>query len=252
MISRDSLTTYIAELLHCSAFQDYAPNTLQVEGADNIASICTAVTASEEAITHAIGVKAQALLVHHGFFWRAEEPVLCGMKKKRIALLLQNQINLFAYHLPLDCHLELGNNAQLSKLLGIHSVKTHTVGNTEHLLWSGVLPKPISSAELSQHIKHKLHREPLIIEGSQKPIRTIAWCTGAAQDFIIDAYYLGVDAYLSGEVSERTYYQAKELGLYYFACGHHATERYGIQALGQHLSTHFNLDHQFIDSENPI
>ena len=252
MISRDALASYLNDYLSCNDFNDYAPNGLQVEGRATITTICTAVTASQDVIDKAIAMNADALLVHHGYFWKGEDSVLIGMKRQRIGQLLNHDLNLFAYHLPLDCHPTLGNNACLGQLFELGNITSHFAGKTPNLLWSGSLSKPMSTDELSNYLGKKLRREPLCIPASTKPIQHLAWCSGGAQDYIIDAHQLGVDAYLSGEVSERTYYQAKELGLHYFACGHHATERYGIQALGQHLATHFDIVHQFIDSANPV
>jgi dinuclear metal center YbgI/SA1388 family protein len=252
VIKRAELSSYLNEYLNCDSFKDYAPNGLQVEGKDDIKVICSAVTASEEVIAIAAEKKADALLVHHGFFWRGEAPQLVGMKKRRVAKLLSSDMNLFGYHLPLDCHPKLGNNACIAKLLGMQSVKSHKAGNTTDLLWSGKLKKAMTVEDFAALVAKNLHREPLVVSGSKDNIQNIAWCTGGAQDFIIEANDLNVDAYLSGEISERTYYQAKELGLHYFSCGHHATERYGIQALGEHLSKRFKLDHSFIDVDNPV
>ncbi len=251
-MKREELANYLGEFLNTAKYNDYAPNGIQVEGKDQIKRICTAVTASEDVITQAADWQADALLVHHGYFWRGEAPVITGIKKQRINHLLLNNMNLMAYHLPLDCHLELGNNACLGKLFPLQSIKTHKVGNVDNLLWSGSFAKPIEADALTDLIASKLNRIPLHIAANKQAIRSIAWCSGGAQDYIDEAYKLGVDAYLSGEVSERTYYQAKELGIHYYACGHHATERYGIQALGQHLATTFQLDHLFIDSDNPV
>lgn len=252
MITRDALALYLNDYLACDSFNDYAPNGLQVEGRGAIKRICTAVTASHEAITKAISLKADALLVHHGYFWRGEDPVIVGMKRRRIGQLIKHDLNLFAYHLPLDCHIELGNNACLGQMLELDDIKTHSAGKTPNLLWSGMLSTPMTTTELSNVLGEKLKREPLCVWGSTKPIQHVAWCSGGAQDYIEDAHRLGVDAYISGEISERTYYQAQELGIHYFSCGHHATERYGIQALGQHLATKFGIQHQFIDSANPV
>lgn len=252
MILRDELGLYLADFLHCADFNDYAPNGLQIEGKSEISRICTAVTASAEVISEAVKLKADALLVHHGYFWRGEDPIIKGIKKQRISKLLCHDVSLFAYHLPLDCHTTLGNNACLAQLFSFKSIKMHSAGKTENLLWSGQLTKALTATELSTQLQEKLGREPLHIAGSDKPIQQLAWCSGAAQDFIEEAQALGVDAYFSGEVSERSYYLAKELGIHYFACGHHATERFGIQALGNHLADKFALVHTFIDSANPI
>ncbi|KTD16326.1 Nif3-like dinuclear metal center hexameric protein [Legionella jordanis] len=252
MIEREELTSYLHELLACANYQDYAPNGLQVEGKSEINSICTAVTASADVIEQAIAQKADALLVHHGYFWRGEDAALVGMKRQRIAKLLQHNISLFAYHLPLDCHLQLGNNACLAKLLNPDAVTMHRVGNTANLLWAGEFRAAKDSQEFAVELEQKFARKPIHIDSGPHEIRRIAWCTGAAQDLIEEAYKLGVDAFISGEISERTYYQAKELGVHYFSCGHHATERYGIQALGEHLESQFQVKQQFIDSPNPI
>lgn len=252
MIARNDLASYLHTLLACANFNDYAPNGVQIEGTDKITRICTAVTASAAVIEQAVELQADALLVHHGYFWRGEDAVITGIKRQRIAQLLNNNMTLFAYHLPLDCHPELGNNACLAKLFDFNSINMHQAGKTPNLLWSGSLGQGKTAKEFSVQLQEKLGREPLHVQGTDKPIQRIAWCSGAAQDFIEDAHALGVDAYLSGEISERTYYQAQELGIHYFACGHHATERYGIQALGKHLSEHFKLQHHFIDSPNPV
>ena len=252
MITRQELAHYLQDTLQVSRYNDYAPNGLQVEGKEELRRICTAVTASSEVITAAIAMQADALLVHHGYFWRGESAVITGMKRERLSLLLNHSINLFAYHLPLDCHLELGNNACLAKLFVLMDIKTHAVNGIEHLLWSGQFAAAKSGEELRTFLAAALQRQPLHIIGHQRPITSIAWCSGGAQDYIEIASQLGVDAYISGEVSERTYYQAKELGIDYYACGHHATERYGIQTLGEFLAQSFELEHFFLDAKNPI
>lgn len=252
MVTQKELAEHVHQLLSCDNYHDYAPNGIQVEGRQQIKRICTAVTASDAVISQAVAWHADALLVHHGYFWRGEASIITGMKRQRLNKLLSHDINLFAYHLPLDCHPELGNNACLAKLFAVDSIQMHRAGGTDNLLWSGNLVQVMSPSELTHFLSEKLQRSPLLIEGSAKLIKQIAWCSGGAQDFIEEANGLGVDAYLSGEVSERTYYQAKELGIHYYSCGHHATERYGIQALGQYLAPRFKLEHLFIDSQNPV
>lgn len=252
MTNRDEIIDYLSEYLACDLFSDYAPNGMQVEGKESIQQICTAVTASEDIIQKAATMQADLLLVHHGYFWKGENPVITGMKRRRLGLLMAHDMNLLAYHLPLDCHPDVGNNACFAELLEVESVRKHKAGKIPNILWSGVLAQPLSAQAFSVYLARKLKRDPILVTGTDKPICRVAWCTGAAQDFIQEAYELGVDAYLSGEISERTYYQAHELGIHYFACGHHASERFGIQALGHHLSARFNLRHQFIDSSNPV
>lgn len=252
MIKRTPLSDYLHQYLACDDVKDYAPNGLQVEGREDIHRICTAVTASEDVILKAANMQADALFVHHGFFWSGEDLTIRGMKRRRIGHLMTHDMNLFAYHLPLDCHAELGNNACIANRLNVGAVKMHRAGKVDNLLWTGTLNKALTPQELSTVLHEKLQQKPLLIPGSDRPISKLAWCSGAAQDFIENAYDLGADAFLSGEISERTYYQARELGIHYFACGHHASERYGIQALGEHLSTRFDLEHHFIDSANPV
>lgn len=252
MISRIDLAQYLQSFLSCDDFNDYAPNGLQVQGSDSILRICTAVSACAEVIKCAADLDADALIVHHGFFWRGEDPCLVGMKHKRVRLLLEQELNLFAYHLPLDCHAELGNNAQLAQRLSIEVLNKYPVAGHRDVLWFGKLSQAIAPQAWAAEIGQKLDRVPLLIEGGERLIRYVAWCSGAAQDFIEQAHAIGADAYLSGEISERTYYQARELGIHYFASGHHATERYGIQALGNHLAEKFDLTHQFIDLKNPV
>lgn len=251
MIIRDELERYLADFLNCERYTDYTSNGLQVEGRSELKRICTAVTASYDVILKAADYKADALFVHHGYFWRGEDPVITGIKRQRIEKLLTHQMNLFAYHLPLDCHLELGNNACIAKLLALEEVKSHRVGKIDNLLWSGRLNNPMDANSFALFLDNQFKHKPLVINARNKPIHSLAWCSGAAQDYIVDAKRLGVDAYISGEISERTYYQANELGIDYFSCGHHATERFGIQALGDHLAEVFDLEMMFIDSNNP-
>lgn len=252
-IARGDLINYLDELLNVSSFSDYAPNGLQIEGKENISLICSAVTASQDVIEKAKSLAADALLVHHGYFWKNEPNVLVGMKKKRIASLLRSDINLLAYHLPLDCHPEIGNNALLARRFQLKKVCGHTIQNTPNLLWSGELVKPQSFQEFLVFLEKSFGRVVQAVQAAGIPaIKRIAWCTGAAQDLIEAAAGLAVDAFISGEVSERTYYQAKELGIHYFACGHHATECDAIQVLGNHLAERFGIKHLYIDVENPF
>ncbi len=251
-ITRNALNDYLANYLATERFQDYSPNGLQVEGRDTITRVCTAVTASEDIILAAIHQQADALLVHHGFFWSGEPAIICGVKRRRLQPLLQHELNLFAYHLPLDCHPVIGNNACIGRLLQVNDVKSHVAGKTPGLLWSGCLAETLTPQAFLQRCHSVFRREPQAVYANEGLIERVAWCSGAAQDFIQLAAAIGAQAYVSGEISERTYYQAKELGIHYFASGHHATERFGIQALGEHLRQRFGIQHEFLDSDNPV
>ena len=251
MVDRDHLITYLDDLLQSNSVKDYAPNGLQVSGKHQINKICTAVSAGSAILDQAVAADADLLLVHHGYFWKGEPNTVLGIRQKRLKTLLANDLNLCAYHLPLDIHLELGNNAALAKLLQVEGIEAHAVQGVNNLLWSGNFVDSISPSALSDFLEQKLQK-PLHLTADKKSIYKIAWCSGAAQDFIEQAALLGVDAYISGEVSERTFYLAKELNVHYFACGHHATERYGIQALGDHICELFAIEHTFLDIENPV
>lgn len=251
-IQPTELCTYIDKLLFANEFSDYCPNGLQVDADTPISHIITGVTASQDLIEQAIVQNAQAILVHHGYFWKGEPAPLIGMKGKRIRTLLQNGISLIAYHLPLDAHPVLGNNAQLAKDLGLtlseplYPHEKKPIGNIANL------DTPITPAEFANKIEQVLGRKSLHLLGNNANIQRIGICTGGAQDMIEQAFKQGCDAYLSGEVSERTTHIAKELGIEYFACGHHATERGGIKALGEHLAEHLGLKVTFIDIDNPV
>jgi len=248
---RVELENYLDNLLELERYADYCPNGLQVQGKPEIKKIISGVTACQALLDAAIAADADAILVHHGYFWKSENACITGMKRKRLHSLLQHDINLFAYHLPLDTHLEYGNNVQLAKQLGITVIASFDVDNIPHLFFLGELAQSTSPDDFSQHIAQQLNRKPLTIAGSG-PIKTIAWCTGAAQQFIDLAIKHKADAYLSGEISEQTVHAAREANLTLFAAGHHATERYGVQALGQHLANKFGLTHQFVEVDNPV
>ena len=240
------------KLLKPDRFNDYCPNGLQVQGRDDISQLVSGVTASQALIDRAVECGADAILVHHGFFWKGEDPCITGMKYKRIKALLDHGISLIAYHLPLDAHPELGNNIQLAKLLGITVTDGLEPGNPNSVGNIGHLETVLSADEFNQRVSVCLGRESLLIPGGEHPIKTIGWCTGAAQGYIEQAATLGLDAYLSGEISEPTVHSARELGIHYMAAGHHATERYGVQAVGKYLADEFALDHHFIDCDNPV
>lgn len=250
-MKRESLVEYLETFLQVEKFKDYAPNGLQVEGKDKIKTIVTGVTACQELIEKAIALKADALLVHHGFFWKGEPEVLTGMKGRRIKALMNSDINLLGYHLPLDAHPMLGNNAELARHLDISDAEVvEDLGGG--LLWRGRLDLPMAAEKFADRLAKVLDREPLHIGENKAEIKTLAWCSGGAQDYIDMAAKLGVDAFISGEASERTYHSAIEQGIHYFGAGHHATERYGIQALGEHLAREFGLTHHFVDVVNPV
>jgi len=247
MTSRQTLLTYIDDLLDVGRYHDYCPNGLQVEGREQVQHIVSGVTASQALIEVAIEQGADALLVHHGYFWKGETATITGIKRQRIQRLLESGINLLAYHLPLDGHIELGNNAQLARVLGF---SIEDVAGDSGLLFVGKPEQSTSGEALAAHIEACLDRTPQHISAN-KDIQRIAWCTGGAQSYIEQAAALGVDAFLSGEISEQTVHIARETGIHYFAAGHHATERYGVQALGDHLASQFDLKHSFIDIDNP-
>lgn len=246
------LECYINGLLNTSRFKDYAPNGLQVEGKGEIKRIVTGVTASQQLIDEAIRLNADALLVHHGYFWPGETPALRGIKGNRIRSLIKHDLNLLAYHLPLDAHNQLGNNVQLGLQLGLIDVEPIEPNNPECLIFHGYLPEPMLSSELSSYITGVLARAPLMSHEREEYIHHIAWCTGGAQNYLQQAIEFGVDAYISGEVSEHTVHTARENNVVFYSAGHHATERYGVKALGEWLQHQFNeLDVQFIDIDNP-
>lgn len=247
MANRNEILAKINEWLQPENFQDYAPNGLQVEGSENVSVVVSGVTASRALIDEAVKHNADMILVHHGYFWKGEDQAIRGMKKNRIKQLLDNDINLVAYHLPLDDHPEYGNNRQLANVLNIQNATP--IGG---LVWQGELSEPMTPETFGLHIARALHRQPLHVGNGPEKIKTVAWCTGAAQGFINAALNAGVDAYISGEISEPTTHAARECGIHYFAAGHHATERYGVQALGEALAREFEVKHQFIDCDNPV
>lgn len=252
-ITRNELERYLNQLLKPELIKDFCPNGLQVQGSDSIKKIVTGVTATQALIDRAIEENADAIVVHHGYFWKNESYVIRGMKHKRIKALLDNNISLFAYHLPLDIHPELGNNAQLATLLDINVTGPLELGNGLSVAVQGEFENALSATTFSERISQQLERECLhIAPPSNKPIKTIAWCSGGGQSYIELAAEQGIDAFLSGEVSEQTTHVAREMDIHFFAAGHHATERYGAKALGEHLKQNLSLDVSFIDIDNPV
>ena len=211
--------------------------------------IATGVTASQRLLDAATAWKADAIIVHHGYFWKNEDAAVTGIKKRRIAHLLQNDMSLLAYHLPLDAHPELGNNAQLATRLGLRQAGRF---GEQDIAWRGDLLQPQTLSKFVEHITLTLQRAPLVIGDGERMLRKIAWCSGAAQGYFDQAVALGVDAFLTGEVSEQNVHVAEETGVAFISAGHHATERYGVKALGEHLAQQFKIEQRFFDMDNPV
>ncbi|VAW99253.1 GTP cyclohydrolase 1 type 2 homolog YbgI [hydrothermal vent metagenome] len=252
MVLLDDLVRYSSDLLEVSKFKDYCPNGLQVQGKREIETIVSGVTANLALVEQAIALNANVLLVHHGFFWKGELATITGMKYQRIKRLITSDMSLLAYHLPLDAHPLYGNNVQLAGKLGISIDGKLSLNKEPGLLFYGKLDKPILASEFATVINQNLGRTPLHINVNDHKIQSIAWCTGAAQSYISLALELGVDAFVTGEISEQTVHIANECQIHLFAAGHHATERYGAESLGMHLAEHFSLQHNFIDIDNPV
>ncbi|MES9843188.1 MAG: Nif3-like dinuclear metal center hexameric protein [Candidatus Sedimenticola sp. PURPLELP] len=250
MVSLSELENYCNRLLAAETFDDYCPNGLQVDGgADEVRCLVAGVSASQALVDAAVEAEADLLLVHHGYFWKGEPGPLTGIKGRRVRTLMQNRIGLMAYHLPLDAHPDLGNNRQLAEKLGFEEAAPVDDGG---LLWSVALDRGVDAGSLGARIESVLERKPLHLEGGAQSIRRIGWCTGGAQGYIEKAAAAGMDAFISGEVSEQTAHLARELGIHYFSAGHHATERYGVQALGEHLARKYDLEYRFIEVSNPV
>jgi len=248
MVTLKEITRFCDNYLDIDSFSDYCPNGLQVEAGVNVKHIATAVTASLATIEAAVDAGADILLVHHGYFWKGESPRITGMKGKRIRTLIENEISLLAYHLPLDAHPQTGNNVQLARRLGWANPASVDGG----LLWQVELDQPETADSLLQNLSASLEREALHIPGGPARFTRVGWCTGAAQSYIEQAAELGLQAFISGEISEHTTHAARELGIHYFAAGHHATERYGIQALGKLLTEKFDVSQRYIEIFNPV
>lgn len=246
---RDELARWLDDYLGTARFRDYSPNGLQVEGRAEVRRIVSGVTASAALIDAAVAAEADAILVHHGYFWRGEDSRLIGPRRTRIAKLLRADMNLFAFHLPLDAHPDVGNNAQLGRRLGF--IERGRAGEQD-LIAHGVLERPARLGALGLHIAKVLGREPLIIGAPERSVDRVAWCTGGAQGYFESAIATGVDAYITGEVSEPQYHLARESGVAFIAAGHHATERFGIQALGEQVAAALGLEHHFVDIPNPV
>ncbi len=248
-MKRDELAAYLDQLLETARFRDYCPNGLQVEGRETVMRVVAGVTASQALLDEAVRRKADAVLVHHGYFWRGEDGRVTGIRKMRLGTLLRQDINLFAYHLPLDAHPELGNNAQLAAMMGW--VSQGRFGEQD-IAWQGDNPTGETAEALALRLGRKLGRKVLLVGPEKKMVRRVGWCSGGAQAYFEQAIALGLDAYVSGEISEQTVHLARESGIPYLACGHHATERGGVTALAAHLAAQFGLECEFVDIENPV
>jgi dinuclear metal center YbgI/SA1388 family protein len=246
-MDRIELAAYLDGLLEAGRFRDYCPNGLQVEGRPEVRRVVCGVTASQALLEAALAADADALLVHHGWFWRGEDGRVTGIRRARLKTLLENDLSLFAYHLPLDAHAELGNNAQLARLMGwavegrFAEQDVGFLGSTEG-----------TAGELAEKLALKLGRLPLLVGDAARPVKRIAWCSGGAQGWFEQAIAAGADAYVSGEISEQTVHLAQESGVPYIAAGHHATERYGVQAVGAHLAGRFGLECRYVELDNPV
>jgi dinuclear metal center YbgI/SA1388 family protein len=249
-VAQEVIASYLAEQLAVSRYRDYCPNGLQVAGVRPIRRLAVAVTATRAVIEAAAAHGADALLVHHGFFWKGEDPCLVGVRRERIAALLRDGMALFAYHLPLDTHPEWGNNAQLGRRLGWRV--TGAFAGDPPIALEGELDTPLTASEFGASLAHALGREPMWIPGGGHSVGRIGWCTGAAQDLIEAAAARGLDTFVSGEISERTVHIAREAGIHYFAAGHHATETLGVRALAAHLAERFGLTWQYEEIDNPV
>ena len=246
MTARAHIDSYLQALLQPDAFKDYGPNGLQIEGAPEVRRIVSGVTASLAFIEAAIAAGADTLLVHHGLFWRGQDGRLVGWLAQRVRRLMAANVNLYAYHLPLDAHGEFGNNAQLGLRLGL--VADARFGE-QALGFIG--PVNVSLDMLAATVHQQLGRAPLLVPGDGGPLRRVAWCTGGAQGYFEAAIAAGADAFLTGEISEPQAHLARETGVAFLACGHHATERYGAPAVAANVAAQFGLEHHFIEIENP-
>ncbi|HYG43168.1 MAG TPA: Nif3-like dinuclear metal center hexameric protein [Bordetella sp.] len=255
-IDTRELAAWLDATLQAPRFKDYCPNGLQVEGKPRVGHIITGVTASEALLRAAIERGADAVLVHHGWFWKNEDPRVRGPRRTRLALVLEHGLNLYAYHLPLDAHPQWGNNAQLARVLGLtpdaDANGAPLTCGPDNLIWLGSAPGLHTLDALAQRVHQRLGRAPLVVGQPDRPLKRVAWCTGAAQSMLDDAVQAGADAYITGEASEPTVHLARETGTGFIGAGHHATERYGIQALGQAVAQQFGIRVEFVDIDNPV
>lgn len=248
-MKREDLVDYLDRLLEPGKFRDYCPNGLQVEGRPDVLRLVAGVTASQALLDAAVARGADAVLVHHGYFWKGEDGRITGIRRQRLGALIRHDINLIAYHLPLDAHPELGNNAQLARRLDL--LAEGRFGDQD-IAWLGRSECATTVGALAERVARQLGRQPLVIGEAARSVRRVGWCSGGAQGYLEQAIALGLDAFISGEISEQTVHLARESGVAYLACGHHATERYGVQAVAEHLTTHCGLSCEFVDIDNPV
>ncbi len=248
-MEREELRAYLDELLEAARFRDYCPNGLQVEGRADVRRVLCGVTASQALLDEAVRRRADAVLVHHGWFWKGEDGRVTGIRRRRLATLLGHDINLFAYHLPLDAHPRFGNNVQLAARLGWEVTGRFA---DQDIGFLGSLPAPATAGAVAERLERLLGRSVLLVGDGARPVARLAWCSGGAQGYFEQAIAAGADCYISGEISEQTVHLAREAGVPYIAAGHHATERYGVLALGEHLTQRFGLECEFADLDNPV
>ena len=252
-VHRSDLGTYLEKLLHTRAMTDRCPNGLQVQGKATIQRIVTGVSASESWLRAACAYEPDALIVHHGLFWKGENPCVVGWKYQRLLHVFETGSNLFAFHLPLDTHPELGNNVQIAAALGWETECTVRSLGVDDILSIGYLQSASSVSTLAECVLRVTDRTPLVIASDvNRLVRKIAWCTGAAGDMLEQALDYGVDAFITGEVCERHVHIARESQVALIAGGHHATERFGVRALGDHLAQQFSVEHIFVDDDSPL
>lgn len=248
MAHRSDIDMYLSAVMQAATFKDYGPNGLQIEGRAGVGRLVSGVTASLALIEAAIAAQADALLVHHGLFWRGQDGRLTGWLKQRVQRLMAHDISLFAYHLPLDAHAEFGNNAQFGRRIGV--IADSRFGE-QSLGFVGSLEQPMSTPDLLGRLRQISSRTPAHVEGDGRALRRVAWCTGGAQSYFEGAIAAGADVFITGEMSEPQVHLARETGVAFIACGHHASERYGVQALGSHIAEHFGIEHRYIEIDSP-
>ena len=250
-IGRDELSMALDAELCVERFKDYCPNGLQVEGKAEIAVLVSGVTACQALLDRAVALQADAILVHHGYFWRGEDQRLVGMRARRIKTLLTADINLFAYHLPLDCHPTLGNNAGLGQAMGLTGFGSINPNDKSHPVFQGSFVKAQTLTQIAEGLRGELQREVIMVGSGDTAVTSVVWCTGGGQNYSDEAADAGADLFVTGEISEQTVHVARERGIAFIAAGHHATERYGVRRLGSWIADHYGVQHHFIDIDSP-